>query len=594
MKKLNTIEPGKIEEVAIIAFFIIFFLFTVVAESTAQVNGNSGHCRQFNGTSSGVSFTKNDPGLASVSAMTITAWVKCNSTSGSGSWAGIANINDSSSNGDNGQFWLQHSSSNTQFEFAVENNSGNRVFVQSVTNPTDGNWYHVAGVYDGSNIYIYVNGVMEAKTAQTGKINNFSSTFKMVFGRWAYSGNSYRRFDGEIDEVTLWNVALTQTQIRTYMCKKLLGTESGLIGYWRMNETAGNLLGDVTSNARTGTATGTKIVWSGAPIGDASNYIYGGTSISISNPTYKDSLVASNFSSTPSGVQIYRIDTIPNCTTPPTGFLSVPSTYYYGVFVCDNSGANFKITYYYNGNPVVTNPSQTSIATRLDDSVLSWVDLTPTLNTGKGYFQKGGQKNRAEYAIALKTNPLPIHLLTFAASQSDNTVNITWTTATEVNNDYFSVERSTDGISYEVIATVKGAGNSETELDYKITDNSPVAGVAYYRLSQTDFDGTTKSFAPVAVNFTPQITSTFAVEKLYPTAFTSSFSVQFMCDNTVDITVELYSMNGSLVKQDMMHCVKGSNQYEFTNNLNLQPGIYVLNLIDANSGHKVTEKVIKQ
>lgn len=594
MRKIKTSEPGKIEEIAIIAFFILFFLLTIVAESTAQVNGNSGHCLEYNGSTSGVGFSNSNVGLSNGKDMTVTAWVKCNSSSSSGPWAGVVSLNNSTGGGDDGQFWLQHSSNNGLFEFAVENTSSTRNYVQSTTSPIDGNWYHVAGVFDGNYIYLYVNGVIEAKTALSGKINNFQSTYKMVFGQWANSGDSYRRFDGDIDEVTLWNVALTQAQIRDYMCKKLTGTEAGLIGYWRMNETSGTSVNDVTSNARTGNSYNTNIVWSGAPIGDASTYTYGGTSLYITHPVNHDSLVVNNFSSTPSGVQMYLIDTIPNCVIPPSGYVTLVTTYYYGVFVCDNKGANFKMTYYYSGNPAVTSPSQTGIATRSDNSVLSWTDLNASLNLPKKYFQKGGQKNRAEYAIALNYNPLPITLINFAGTQSGNAVVLNWTTATEKNNDHFTIERTADGANYEAIATVQGAGNSTIELNYSTTDNNPLPGTAYYRLRQTDYDGNTKTYGPTAVNYTPQTGSSFEVQNLYPNLFTTGFKVRLACDNSVDLNMQLVNMGGVIVKQGTIHCAKGDNQYDFTNVSGLEKGLYVVVLYDPLSGHKVSERVIKQ
>ncbi len=83
---------------------------------------------------------------------------------------------------------------------------------------------------------------------------------------------------------------------------------------------------------------------------------------------------------------------------------------------------------------------------------------------------------------------LPIQLKSFDVASIGNTVKINWATATETNNDKFSVERSVDGVNWQVIKTVKGAGTSTTDIRYETTDNSPVNGIAYYRLRQTDFD----------------------------------------------------------------------------------------------------------
>src|SRR6185295_5499888 len=64
-----------------------------------------------------------------------------------------------------------------------------------------------------------------------------------------------------------------------------------------------------------------------------------------------------------------------------------------------------------------------------------------------------------------------------------------WITATEINNDYFTIERSANGTHFENLLNVDGAGNSTVELAYKALDPSPYRGITYYRLKQTDFDG---------------------------------------------------------------------------------------------------------
>lgn len=86
-------------------------------------------------------------------------------------------------------------------------------------------------------------------------------------------------------------------------------------------------------------------------------------------------------------------------------------------------------------------------------------------------------------------NPLPIELLSFNAKSNGDKVDVIWTTASEINNDYFTIERTVDGINYEVVGTVKGNGNSTSVINYVSEDNIPYNGVSYYRLKQTDFDG---------------------------------------------------------------------------------------------------------
>lgn len=95
--------------------------------------------------------------------------------------------------------------------------------------------------------------------------------------------------------------------------------------------------------------------------------------------------------------------------------------------------------------------------------------------------------------------PLPIELLDFDAKLRGNYVDITWSTATELNNDYFVVERSGEDLVWEPIITTPGAGNSNTLLDYAEKDRNPLEGISYYRLKQVDFDGRFTYSDPVSV-----------------------------------------------------------------------------------------------
>jgi hypothetical protein len=96
---------------------------------------------------------------------------------------------------------------------------------------------------------------------------------------------------------------------------------------------------------------------------------------------------------------------------------------------------------------------------------------------------------------------LPIELLSFLAVTNDQTIVIRWISATEINNDYFTIERSIDARSWEILGTVTGAGTTSQVQHYSYTDILPVEGLAYYRLKQTDFDGSFEYFGPVAAAF---------------------------------------------------------------------------------------------
>lgn len=87
------------------------------------------------------------------------------------------------------------------------------------------------------------------------------------------------------------------------------------------------------------------------------------------------------------------------------------------------------------------------------------------------------------------SNPLPVELVAFTAEALDAEVTLRWTTASEVNNDYFAVQRSQDAESWEEVTRVEGAGTTSEKHTYETVDGLPYTGVSYYRLKQTDFDG---------------------------------------------------------------------------------------------------------
>lgn len=113
-------------------------------------------------------------------------------------------------------------------------------------------------------------------------------------------------------------------------------------------------------------------------------------------------------------------------------------------------------------------------------------------NSDDGYYTIGTRDNTS--------SPLPIELLSFNAELRENQVDINWTTATEINNNYFIIERSADGVTFEPIKKVKAAGNSTSVIHYKEIDYNPLTEISYYRLKQIDYNDTYTYSKIIAVN----------------------------------------------------------------------------------------------
>ncbi len=103
----------------------------------------------------------------------------------------------------------------------------------------------------------------------------------------------------------------------------------------------------------------------------------------------------------------------------------------------------------------------------------------------------GNLRNSRTFTVATASaTPLPIELASFEAAAKGDVVEITWSTASETNNDFFTVQRSADGQEFEDLLEIPGAGDSNETLFYDTLDRQPLAGRSFYRLKQTDFDGT--------------------------------------------------------------------------------------------------------
>ncbi len=161
----------------------------------------------------------------------------------------------------------------------------------------------------------------------------------------------------------------------------------------------------------------------------------------------------------------------------------------------------------------------------------------------------------------------PVTLLSFAGLYNQGNVDLTWQTAMEVNNDFFELQRSTDGINFTTIANIDGAGNSSSVLGYDYTDVGLTGSIVYYRLLQHDYDGTITASQVISVRLNKTGAVPFIVA---PNPFSSSFVLHKMYDEVA--TVSVYDALGRLREQ------KVSNEGEQTLILgeNLSKGAYII------------------
>lgn len=185
----------------------------------------------------------------------------------------------------------------------------------------------------------------------------------------------------------------------------------------------------------------------------------------------------------------------------------------------------------------------------------------------------------------------PVQFLNLTAQQSGNNVLLNWSTAQELNNSYFEVQRSADGnTNWNTVATVKGAGNSQVLRDYKTIDVKPLSGMNYYRVKQVDIDG--KYEFSKTVNVRMNIATTAVSVLANP--FRNTLSVNFNSSSSQIVLARLIDITGKQVAQENWSVAAGTIRKDFSNVTTLQPGMYILS-IRNNSGELLfNAKVIKQ
>lgn len=192
------------------------------------------------------------------------------------------------------------------------------------------------------------------------------------------------------------------------------------------------------------------------------------------------------------------------------------------------------------------------------------------------------------YTLRCPVAPLPVGMLSFKGAYADKKVNLKWITLSELNNDYFVIQKSTDGVHFNDIGKVKGSGTSNTRNSYSFIDNDPVNGTNYYRLKQFDTDGKNALTSIVAVAAIVDLNKILAI---YPNPVKNNAEVILSSYRDNDITIYVYDIMGKIVQSFPYTLIKGQN------NLNLDlsklsSGIYSLTAISGNE--VIKSKFIKE
>ena len=177
-------------------------------------------------------------------------------------------------------------------------------------------------------------------------------------------------------------------------------------------------------------------------------------------------------------------------------------------------------------------------------------------------------------SVPLVEADLPVNLLSYTATLKTNgQVAIDWTTATEQNHDYFLVEKSTYGRAFTTLEKVMGSGNSSAKKNYAATDKTPINGVNYYRLTQTDKDGVSKMYGVKTVRVNKKMGSL----GMYPNPLSGNTIYVLLPVNTIEkINVRLLNAEGKEIFSRFY--TPQSNAVQVRLSTKPIPGIYELKI----------------
>ena len=204
---------------------------------------------------------------------------------------------------------------------------------------------------------------------------------------------------------------------------------------------------------------------------------------------------------------------------------------------------------------------------------------TPVTSIADAYsISRSGINSFSPFSVE-DPSALPIELLYFKAEDADSRVRINWATGTELNCDYFDVQRSVDGQAYVTISTVKGVGDSKIKKEYVTYDSSPLFGISYYRLKQVDIDGVYTLSDWTSINRGKKQSSNQI--RIYPNPISDNFlHIVASLNASQDVQIKLIDALGKIIHQQKSSVTMDNNKVDI-DVANVLVGVYFVEITDS-------------
>lgn len=217
------------------------------------------------------------------------------------------------------------------------------------------------------------------------------------------------------------------------------------------------------------------------------------------------------------------------------------STVEYWLLDRTNGTSNVNVSLYWDNTSRVSNLPDLRVARWNDTMWVNQGNLESFGDTTSGNISSDLISDFSPFTFAsiTATNALPIKLISFDATLTQKNVELIWITETEVNNDYFTIEKSSNLENWEEVIQIKSIGNNSTKQYYNTFDKNPFFGISYYRLKQIDFNGE-YSYSKIAVVNYKYLTDI----SIYPNPVKDVLNIKTSCN---DCQIKVYSTVGQLI-----------------------------------------------
>jgi hypothetical protein len=240
----------------------------------------------------------------------------------------------------------------------------------------------------------------------------------------------------------------------------------------------------------------------------------------------------------------------------------------------------------------------TTNATSLTRNVNAGKNGTTTSSSLSTFLPNGATSGWSGIVALSPSNPysgsvaLPISLKSFSGKIKNKVIELKWTTSSEINNDYFTLEKSGNGSDFYSIGRMNGVGNSTLENEYSLIDDAPLKGKNYYRLSQTNYDGTVVRLKTICIQ--PDLHSDILqISSEGPNPFKDLLYVDYNTEESGIVEIRLLNANAQLIKSEQLIAGYGTNSFFFSDVSDLKKGVYFLQLLQGNNKSEAV-KVVKE